>query len=888
MRNRILIACLGIQLAAASLAAAADQVYFAAKDNITNILVQKINAETVRIDISCWYLSEHAISIALINRYKAGVNVRLIGDRGSIFEIDRPTRQEFYWLASQGLPIRLRYNPTWFPEIDHWKTSIFVGQNTVAFGSANYTPFELAPASSTNYKDEVVLVTTDPSLVGAFKTKFDRYWNDTTAEPESLVSNPPYFKNWNDACALESACSDYLTQFPNPAPMNINTARLEPDNTLPPEMNWGQGSVLNNRLVQEINKEPSGIDFVIYRLTVDNITNALLARHAAGVPIRLIVEPGEYLNRVWPEFWITHANLDKLWAAGIPMKQRIHDGLTHMKSLMTSSIVTIGSSNYAAGWQRDQNYFVPAGAKAAVYSAMRSRFSTMWNDSSGFGAFTPMPPDAAVLASPASGANGITSQPTLTWNRATFAVSYDVYLGTSSGSMNLVANVPAQLTNDPPTTYSWTPGSALQAGTTYFWSIVSRTNATAVNPSMKATSSTWSFITNGSAPPPPPPSSLPSPWQSHDVGSVGQTGTAGFSNGTFTITGAGSNIWGSADGFQYVHQSVSGDVEIVARIASIQNTSTFAKAGVMLRDSLSASSAHVVLDVRPTGDVEFMTRSSSGAETTFIAAGSTGIPGWLKLSRSGTTVRGYVSANGSSWTLVGTTTSGVAASAQVGMVVCSQDTGRTNTSTFSNVTVTAGSTPPPPPPPTAPEIVIYGSDVASNTLHGSWARTSDVTSPNGIKLATTDAGFAQTDAPLASPTHYFETTFSANAGTPYRIWLRLKALNNSKFNDAVWVQFSDALASGQASYRIGTTSGLLVNLATDGAAASLNNWGWSNSAYWLGQPTTVTFTATGTHTIRVQVREDGVQVDQIVISPFNYLNTAPGGPTNDSTIVQKP
>ena len=60
--------------------------------------------------------------------------------------------------------------------------------------------------------------------------------------------------------------------------MVINTARLEPDNPMPPEIVWGQGPGFNNRLVQEINKESTAIDFVIYRLTVDNITDALLAK----------------------------------------------------------------------------------------------------------------------------------------------------------------------------------------------------------------------------------------------------------------------------------------------------------------------------------------------------------------------------------------------------------------------------------------------------------------------------------------------------------------------------------------------------------------------------------------------------------------------------------
>jgi phosphatidylserine/phosphatidylglycerophosphate/cardiolipin synthase-like enzyme len=475
--------------------AAAEQIYFPATDNVTNLLVQKINAETVRIDISSWYLTEHSISIALVNRFQAGVPIRLIGDRGSMFEIDPITKREFYWLASFGVPIRLRYNPTWYPEIDHWKATIFAGQNLVAFGSANYTPFELAPASATNYDDETVLFTDDQNLVNAFRTKFDRYWNDTTPEPESLVATPPYFKNWNDACALESACSDYHTLYPNPAPMVINTARLEPDFATPPDLIFGQGPDFNNRLVQEINNERARVDFVIYRLTVDNITQALLAKHQSGVPIRIIMEPNEYLNRAWPEFWLTHANLDKLWASGVPIKQRIHTGLTHMKTLITSTYATNASSNFSAGWERDNNYFIQAASKPAIYQAVKDRFQTMWTDTAGFADFVPQPPDAPTLGSPAPGATGIAPRPSLVWNTATFAVSYDVYLGTSQANMSLVGNVPAQLVNSPPSTYSWTPSTRLLAGRTYFWRVVSRTNATVANPLLVGASPTSVFTT---------------------------------------------------------------------------------------------------------------------------------------------------------------------------------------------------------------------------------------------------------------------------------------------------------------------------------------------------------------------------------------------------------
>ena len=48
---------------------------------------------------------------ALLDRFHKGVQIRLIGDRGSIFEIDLATKNTFYYLASQGIPIRLRVNP---------------------------------------------------------------------------------------------------------------------------------------------------------------------------------------------------------------------------------------------------------------------------------------------------------------------------------------------------------------------------------------------------------------------------------------------------------------------------------------------------------------------------------------------------------------------------------------------------------------------------------------------------------------------------------------------------------------------------------------------------------------------------------------------------------
>jgi hypothetical protein len=90
----------------------------------------------------------------------------------------------------------------------------------------------------------------------------------------------------------------------------------------------------------------------------------------------------------------------------------------------------------------------------------------------------------------------------------------------------------------------------------------------------------------------------------------------------------------------------------------------------------------------------------------------------------------------------------------------------------------------------------------------------------------------------------------------------------------------------------------VVNLSTDSTGTSNQGWGWVNGAYWLAQAATVTFPTTGTRTMRIQVREDGVEFDQIVLSPSTYLDAsascptacggAPGPVSNDTTIVSKP
>jgi FtsP/CotA-like multicopper oxidase with cupredoxin domain/regulation of enolase protein 1 (concanavalin A-like superfamily) len=181
---------------------------------------------------------------------------------------------------------------------------------------------------------------------------------------------------------------------------------------------------------------------------------------------------------------------------------------------------------------------------------------------------------------------------------------------------------------------------------------------------------------------------LPPPWATMDVGSVGLTGNARFLNGLFTLQGAGADIWGTADAFRFVYQPLSGDGQITARVASMQNTSAFAKTGVMIRESLTANSTHAMMDVTPGNGAEFSRRLSTGASTTVTALANVTAPYWVRLVRTGNTLTGYVSANGTTWVQAGTSTVAMASSVYIGLVVSSHTTTALATSTIDNVSVT--------------------------------------------------------------------------------------------------------------------------------------------------------------------------------------------------------
>ena len=182
------------------------------------------------------------------------------------------------------------------------------------------------------------------------------------------------------------------------------------------------------------------------------------------------------------------------------------------------------------------------------------------------------------------------------------------------------------------------------------------------------------------------------------------------------------------------------------------------------------------------------------------------------------------------------------------------------------------------------DIILYASSVT--TIAGRWNRVPSWSGAGGEKMQSAEEGWSTTEAPLASPSDYFEAEFVPEMNRAYRIWLRLRGGGDSLSSDSVWVQFSGSVDSdGAPLYRIGSTAALLVNLAAC-SDCGISFWGWRNTTWWLDQQNTVVrFTSSAPQRIRIQTREDGVEVDQIVLSPVTYFNEAPGSVRDDSVVV---
>jgi len=162
-------------------------------------------------------------------------------------------------------------------------------------------------------------------------------------------------------------------------------------------------------------------------------------------------------------------------------------------------------------------------------------------------------------------------------------------------------------------------------------------------------------------------------------------------DGSITMSGAGHDIYDTADDFRFAYKPLNGDGSIVARVDSLVNTNEWAKAGVMIRESLMDDARCVYMVVTPVNGVEFGRRLFLGVTPDTDSVAGVAAPQYVKLTRKGDIFTAQYSADGSTWQDI-TAADGSPVSISmignpvIGLCVTSHDASQVTTAEFSEIT----------------------------------------------------------------------------------------------------------------------------------------------------------------------------------------------------------
>ncbi|WP_411828017.1 DUF1349 domain-containing protein [Luteolibacter sp. AS25] len=172
------------------------------------------------------------------------------------------------------------------------------------------------------------------------------------------------------------------------------------------------------------------------------------------------------------------------------------------------------------------------------------------------------------------------------------------------------------------------------------------------------------------------------------VGDPEISGGIGHGDGAYVLDGSGWDISSTADEFFYASQVRSGSQTIVARVTGVEKTNTWAKGGVMIRESLNADAKHVMVAVRPNKQVYMLYRNSTGGTTVSTTlTGDAVNPKWIKLVRNGNVFTGSYSTDGSNWTTLSTQTVTMASKVEVGLATTSRNISKSCTAVFDELLI---------------------------------------------------------------------------------------------------------------------------------------------------------------------------------------------------------
>jgi len=168
-------------------------------------------------------------------------------------------------------------------------------------------------------------------------------------------------------------------------------------------------------------------------------------------------------------------------------------------------------------------------------------------------------------------------------------------------------------------------------------------------------------------------------------------------DGAIIMNGIGTDIWNNGDQFRYAYKSLSGNGSMTVRVDSIALSNEWAKAGVMIRETLEAGSKHafVALTPTPSHGLSFQRRPTADAASANTDVADIALPHWVKLTRTGNVFAAQQSEDGETWTDIVVSPAldiAMAANVYIGLAVCSHDTAIVTGAEFSNVSTTGNVT----------------------------------------------------------------------------------------------------------------------------------------------------------------------------------------------------
>src|ERR1051326_1692042 len=190
---------------------------------------------------------------------------------------------------------------------------------------------------------------------------------------------------------------------------------------------------------------------------------------------------------------------------------------------------------------------------------------------------------------------------------------------------------------------------------------------------------------------------LPPGWLDWNVGQVGAATSATYSNGVFSLTGAGYGAVGqTSDTLHFAYQPLSGDGTIVARVTTLSGASS--GLGLSIRESRAADARLAITHAWSYSGSLYLTSALPiypAAYSYYQGLGIHPIPYWIKLVRIGSSFTSYVSPDGVNWGSGTNQTVSMAQNVYIGLAMWSGSTTSSASATFDHVSVSSASSPSP-------------------------------------------------------------------------------------------------------------------------------------------------------------------------------------------------